>query len=591
MRSAGSVYCWCGCRGEGGRRLGARCPLRGQVGHGSWHLSLELPAGADGRRRRIRRGGFPSKASADAALGRLRMPATDDPAGPPITVGQWLDRWLAGRTAPRPATLRGYLTHQRLYLAPYLGQILLADLSAAHVQAMLTAITRQHEAAGRPISASTLTRIRATLRAALNAAIRAGHISVNAASHAELPPARRPKAVVWTAERVAEWQRTGIRPPVAVWTPAQTATFLNAIRGHRLYAAYHLIALRGLRRGEACGLRRCDIDLDAATAVISSQLQQYDGHVTVCPPKTPRSERLIALDRTTVAALRAHRASQHAERAAAGSRYHDSGYVITRPNGDPMAPDWLTRYFRSLADRAGLPPIRLHDLRHGAASLALAAGADLKVVQDMLGHSSIVLTADTYTSVLPDVGRKVAEDAASLIIAAGCLVPGTQRHRRPGWQPARRGPHARITEGLSQTPAAWQLSRPAAARPYHSTVIARKDARRQRGRPYPGQPLPIPARPTGGRKRKNPSSQRVRRQGLEPRTRGLRVRCSGIRSALSMLASAGLYATRPVRVPPAARQCRGVPRHPSKQRANRLAVDLGIGLRQCWAHFIAPNAS
>jgi integrase len=113
--------------------------------------------------------------------------------------------------------------------------------------------------------------------------------------------------------RIEEWRRTGVRPAVAVWTPAQTAVFLNSIRGHRLYAGYHLIALRGLRRGEACGLRWCDIDLDAGTAVIAWQLQQYGGHVTLCPPKTARSERVIALDRTTVAALRAHRAGQLAE--------------------------------------------------------------------------------------------------------------------------------------------------------------------------------------------------------------------------------------------------------------------------------------
>ncbi len=175
---------------------------------------------------------------------------------------------------------------------------------------MFTAITRQHEVMGRPITTATLVRVKATLRTALNAAIRAGHITTNAASRAELAPARRPEAVVWTAERISEWQRTGIRPSVAVWTPAQTAAFLNAIQGHRLYAAYHLIALRGRRRGEAAGLRWCDLDLDTGTgtAIISWQLQQYDGHVTLCPPKTAHSERIIALDRTSVAALRAHRA-------------------------------------------------------------------------------------------------------------------------------------------------------------------------------------------------------------------------------------------------------------------------------------------
>ncbi len=105
--------------------------------------------------------------------------------------------------------------------------------------------------------------------------------------------------------------------------------------------------------------------------------------------------------------------------------------MFTGLNGDPLASDRLSRIFKMLAEEAGLPPIRLHDLRHGAASLALSAGTDLKVVQDMLGHSSIVLTADTYTSVLPDIARKAAEDTARLIIEAGCLVPGTSRRRRP----------------------------------------------------------------------------------------------------------------------------------------------------------------
>src|SRR5262249_14615979 len=159
------------------------------------------------------------------------------------------------------------------------------------------------------------------------------------------------------------------------------------------------IALRGLRRGEAAGLRWCDLDLEQRTASIHQQVQRYEGVLVACPPKTAQSMRTIALDATTVAVLRRHRARQDAERVAAGEWWHYTGYVFTRRGGDPVSPETLTRTFRDLVAGCGLPPVRLHDLRHGAASLALAAGADLKVVQDTLGHASIVLTADTYTSV------------------------------------------------------------------------------------------------------------------------------------------------------------------------------------------------
>jgi integrase len=231
-----------------------------------------------------------------------------------------------------------------------------AELSAAHVQAMFTAITRQHLAAGSPVTAATLHRIRATLRAALNAAIRAGLIAGNPASTAELPRTRRPRAVVWTPERVEHWQRTGEHPPVAVWTAALTAQFLHAIKDDRLYAAYHVIALRGLRRGEAAGLRWRDVDLGGRAAFICQQLQQYDGRLAVCPPKTPRSVRVIALDRTTVAALRAHRDRQRAEAAQYGSGWRASGYVFTNLNGDPMAPTGSAAPSRSWPPKPGCRP-------------------------------------------------------------------------------------------------------------------------------------------------------------------------------------------------------------------------------------------
>src|SRR6266700_1904500 len=272
MSAVGSVYSWCGCRDPAtGNRLGSRCPWRGQRGHGSWYLSLELPAGPDGRHRRIRRGGFPTRKAAEKALARLRIPADPEAL---VTTGQWLDRWLEERTGPRSSTIRGYASHVRLYLKPCLGHTLLADLTAGHVQAMFTAITRQHEAEGHPVTAATLARVRATLRGALNAAIRAGLIGGNAASRAEMPAPRRPRPVIWTSARVAEWQRTGTRPPVAVWTrcrPRISSTPSAATGCMPPTTSSRCAACAAVRRP---GSWR-DIDLDGATAIITCQLQQY----------------------------------------------------------------------------------------------------------------------------------------------------------------------------------------------------------------------------------------------------------------------------------------------------------------------------
>ncbi|MEW2353021.1 tyrosine-type recombinase/integrase [Spirillospora sp. NPDC029432] len=174
---------------------------------------------------------------------------------------------------------------------------------------------------------------------------------------------------------------------------------------------------------------------------------------------------MIALDRTTVAALGAHRDRQRSERRLHGESYSESGYVFTSTNGDPMAPDRLTRTFGKLIGEHGLPPIRLHDLRHGAATLALAAGVELKVVQEMLGHSSIVLTADTYTSVLPEVAHKAAEKTAAHVLKAGRLVPGTKRtRRRASTSKKRRGRKSRadrrVRTGRSSAHPNRQIGRP-----------------------------------------------------------------------------------------------------------------------------------
>jgi integrase len=271
----------------------------------------------------------------------------------------------------------------------------------------------------RIVGATSQHKIRGTLRKALNDYIRRSHgvITVNPACHVELAPARRPKPMVWTPERVARWQQTGIVPhPVMVWTPEQTGRFLDHISEHRLYALYHLIAHRGLRRGEACGVHDDDISASGRELTIRTQRVQIGWQVEDGQPKTDAGERTVALDHATLHALLAHQTVRDAEHAVVGEGWVDqTGLLFTEPDGTPIHPATVTDIFLALAAEAGLPPIRLHDLRHGAATLALAAGVDLKVVQDMLGHSCLAITADTYTSVLTDLARQAADAIAGTI--------------------------------------------------------------------------------------------------------------------------------------------------------------------------------
>ena len=186
-----------------------------------------------------------------------------------------------------------------------------------------------------------------------------------------------------------------------VWTPAQTMVFLDAARRHRLHALWRLIATRGLRRGEGCGLRRPDTDLGAALTTIRWQITQLGWDAVQGAPKSDAGERTVALDADTVTDIAAWRQEQDKEKEAAGDAWADSGFEFTDETGSPLHPATVTDAFHMLAYLAGLPPIRLHDLRHGAATLLLAAGHDMKVVQETLGLSSITIAADTYTTVLP----------------------------------------------------------------------------------------------------------------------------------------------------------------------------------------------
>jgi integrase len=436
------VFKRCGCTNEKtGRQLAGRCTHLAESGHGSWYYAVQVTT-VGGRKARYRRGGFATREQAIAARQAIIDGPADRAAAGAWTVARWLRYWLA-RAEPhlRPSTAHGYRDHIDRYLIPSIGRITLADLTGKRLQACFNLLSRQRTKNGTPIAASTVDRVRATLRSALNAAVRDGLIAGNPLAQVRLDKPVRPHPVIWTDERVEAWRRDGIRPPVAVWTLRQLVTFLTGVERDRLAALWWLIALRGLRRGEAAALDRDDLDSESRELTITRQLVALPGELYCGPPKSRASIRTIALDeagtrslvdqavRQTVELLRHQFTNQRRSdaRVRTGPGWRKGRPMFTYADGRPIRPEYLTHRFRVLIKELDLPPIRLHELRHGAATLALASHTDLKVIQQMLGHSSIITTADTYTSVLPETAHRAAQATADMVMKAARTVPGARR--------------------------------------------------------------------------------------------------------------------------------------------------------------------
>jgi integrase len=290
----------------------------------------------------------------------------------------------------------------------------------------------------RPVGAASKHRINSVLSAAIEDARTEQLCELNVARLVKLPKARRPKAVIWTAERTqafwADYQRritqaktSGQRvnglaiwldtphPKVAVWTPQQTTRFLTQARKHRLYLLYRMIALLGLRRGEACGLPITEIDLTAKKIGISTELLAIGWDIEEDDTKSEASDRFVVMDDQTAHLIQDHLQQRQFERQEQGPAWIDTGYLFTQENGDVLHPAWVSDQFSRLAYEAGLPPIRLHDLRHGTATHGLSAGIDIKVIQEILGHSTVSVTADTYTSVDEELQRQATNAIAKLL--------------------------------------------------------------------------------------------------------------------------------------------------------------------------------
>lgn len=361
----------------------------------TWSYVLYLGRGPDGKKQQKWVGGFRTRREAEAALTealeRVRTGTWADPGRQ--TVGEYLEDWLtAVRPSLRSSTATSYEHTLRKWVIPRLGHLRLGALSSAKLSALYGELLRsgRHDRRG-GLSARSVAYTHRIVTHALKDAVSWGLLARNPATHVDPP-------------------RVG-RPEMQVWTQKEVQRFLVSVADDRLYALWAVLLATGLRRGEALGLRWDDVDLDRRRLSIQRAVTVVDYEIVVSEPKTARGRRSVSIDPTTAAVLVAHRKRQLEDRLAWGPAWQDSGYVFTTEDGRVLHPQRVTQVFKRLASEVGLPPIRLHGLRHTAATLALTVGIHPKVVSERLGHATVGITLDTYSH----VGEGLQEEAASRV--------------------------------------------------------------------------------------------------------------------------------------------------------------------------------
>jgi integrase len=322
--------------------------------------------------------GFPTRRAAEAYRAQLLaamrggtyIPEDDTP------LGDFLEQWLrdAVQTRVGPVTLRDYHSIVAAHLKPALGKDPLRGISAQDIDRYCAAKIREG------LSPNTVLKHFRVLHAALEQAVRWGRLARNPADMATPPKAAPFEAHPWDEE--------------------ETRLFLGQAKTSRHYPLFLTAILTGLRLGELAGLRWQDLDLVAGTASVRQTYYKLGAEPLFKPPKSRASQRTIALPASVIEALRAVREEQREARAFFGKDYQDYDLVFCQVNGRPLDRRSLARSFHTIVAKAGLRPIRFHDLRHGHASYLARAGVPVKVAQERLGHSSSALTLRVYTHVL-----------------------------------------------------------------------------------------------------------------------------------------------------------------------------------------------
>jgi integrase len=439
---------------------GRKCPRLKERRHGTWGFDLRVDTTTG--KRTLRRSGFDTQTSAgemldqvtdliklakddeaarqrigdmifEKSLRRGELPEIDDVRrrlglrrenlGSSETFGDSWRAWLAGKKKLRASSAKRLGEIGDHWLIPVLEDIAVDRITGEHCAMVFDRVemfNEEIEAArdekrkpslpgdvrqrSQVVGVATQHRIYAALREFFNYHLKKTHsIPFNPVFAVELEPETR--------------------DAVKVWTPEQVAHFLDYHADDRLYWLWRLALLRGFRRGELAGMADDAFDPAAAAITVNVALLLIGSKLTWGKPKTKSGERVVGLDSDSVKAGKAHRSGRRRERLAAGPAWEESGRMFTTELGAALNPDWISRRFKAMAVEAGLPVIKFHGTRHTAATLALQAKIDTKIVSDTLGHSTTRITEDLYQHVSVQMQVGAAETVVSLLTKR----PGTKK--------------------------------------------------------------------------------------------------------------------------------------------------------------------
>jgi len=310
-----------------------------------------------------------------------------------ISLNDYLDKWLkeAARPRLREATFNSYELYLKKHIRPKLGSRRLADIKPLELQRVINEMT------GDSYAPRTVRYAHTILYSALKQAVRWQMLSMNPCNAVELPRQTRSE--------------------MKAFSPAEARTFLEAAKGnkHGLVLAFALST--GMRPEEYLALKWSDVDLIKGTATVQRTLiWRKGGGWYFGEPKTSKSRRTVPLPGNILPELQAHKREQAATMLKLGAAYERNELIFTADGGKPLYYGHLTkRHFYKILEKAKLPRIRLYDLRHSCAMLLLAAGVNPKIVSERLGHSSIMLTLDIYSHVLPDMQREATDKLSTML--------------------------------------------------------------------------------------------------------------------------------------------------------------------------------